>query len=33
MTSWLQAELGRTQDHRAATQAFVRKEQPIYQGR
>jgi 2-(1,2-epoxy-1,2-dihydrophenyl)acetyl-CoA isomerase len=33
MEARLQAELGRTQDHRAATQAFVRKEQPTYQGR
>jgi 2-(1,2-epoxy-1,2-dihydrophenyl)acetyl-CoA isomerase len=29
----LQAELGRTQDHRAATLAFVNKQQPAYQGR
>lgn len=33
MEARLQAELGRTQNHRAATQAFVRKEQPTYQGR
>lgn len=33
MEARLQAELGRTQDHRTATQAFVRKEQPTYQGR
>lgn len=29
----LQAELGRTQDHRAATVAFVNKQQPAYRGR
>jgi 2-(1,2-epoxy-1,2-dihydrophenyl)acetyl-CoA isomerase len=29
----LQARLGRTADHRAATQAFVSKEQPVYEGR
>ncbi len=29
----LQAELGRTADHRAATAAFVSKQQPVYQGR
>lgn len=29
----LQAELGRTVDHRAATAAFVSKQQPVYQGR
>ncbi len=29
----LQAELGRTADHRAATAAFVGKQQPVYQGR
>ena len=29
----LQAQLGRTADHRAATMAFVRKERPRYQGR
>jgi len=29
----LQDALGRTQDHRAATVAFVRKEQPVFQGR
>jgi 2-(1,2-epoxy-1,2-dihydrophenyl)acetyl-CoA isomerase len=29
----LQARLGATQDHRAATAAFLRKEQPAYQGR
>ncbi|HEY7016414.1 MAG TPA: enoyl-CoA hydratase-related protein [Streptosporangiaceae bacterium] len=29
----LQDALGTTQDHRAATIAFVRKEQPVYQGR
>src|SRR5438477_424345 len=29
----LQAMLGRTADHRAATLAFVNKEQPVYQGR
>jgi len=28
----LQARLGRTADHRAATEAFVRKEKPRYQG-
>jgi 2-(1,2-epoxy-1,2-dihydrophenyl)acetyl-CoA isomerase len=33
MEARLQAELGRTLDHRAATLAFVRKEQPTYQGR
>jgi 2-(1,2-epoxy-1,2-dihydrophenyl)acetyl-CoA isomerase len=29
----LQDALGTTQDHRAATIAFVRKEQPVYHGR
>jgi len=29
----LQTMLGRTEDHRAATLAFVNKEQPVYQGR
>ena len=29
----LQAQLGQTADHRAATEAFVRKERPRYQGR
>ncbi|HEY2575038.1 MAG TPA: enoyl-CoA hydratase-related protein [Streptosporangiaceae bacterium] len=29
----LQAWLGKTADHRAATEAFVSKQQPIYQGR
>jgi len=29
----LQSELGRTADHRAATAAFVSKQQPVYQGR
>jgi 2-(1,2-epoxy-1,2-dihydrophenyl)acetyl-CoA isomerase len=33
MEAQLQAELGRTQDHRAATLAFVSKQQPSYQGR
>ena len=33
MEARLQAELGRTADHRAATQAFVSKQQPVYQGR
>jgi 2-(1,2-epoxy-1,2-dihydrophenyl)acetyl-CoA isomerase len=29
----LQAMLGRTADHRAATLAFLHKEQPVYQGK
>jgi 2-(1,2-epoxy-1,2-dihydrophenyl)acetyl-CoA isomerase len=29
----VQAELGKTADHRAATLAFTRKERPVYQGR
>jgi 2-(1,2-epoxy-1,2-dihydrophenyl)acetyl-CoA isomerase len=29
----LQTMLGRTEDHRAATLAFVQKEQPVYRGR
>jgi 2-(1,2-epoxy-1,2-dihydrophenyl)acetyl-CoA isomerase len=29
----LQSRLGRTQDHRGATRAFLRKEQPTFQGR
>jgi 2-(1,2-epoxy-1,2-dihydrophenyl)acetyl-CoA isomerase len=29
----LQGQLGETQDHRAATQAFLRKEQPVFEGR
>jgi 2-(1,2-epoxy-1,2-dihydrophenyl)acetyl-CoA isomerase len=29
----LQARLGRTADHRAATMAFVRKERPVFSGR
>jgi hypothetical protein len=29
----LQEQLGGTQDHHAATQAFLRKEQPVYEGR
>jgi 2-(1,2-epoxy-1,2-dihydrophenyl)acetyl-CoA isomerase len=29
----LQEELGETQDHQAATQAFLRKEQPVFEGR
>jgi 2-(1,2-epoxy-1,2-dihydrophenyl)acetyl-CoA isomerase len=29
----LQEQLGRTRDHQAATRAFVRKEQPVYEGR
>ena len=29
----LQVRLGRTDDHRAATLAFVNKEAPVYQGR
>jgi 2-(1,2-epoxy-1,2-dihydrophenyl)acetyl-CoA isomerase len=29
----LQQTLGRTRDHQAATQAFVRKETPVYEGR
>lgn len=33
MEAQLQAELGRTADHRAATMAFVHKQQPVYQGR
>ncbi len=33
MEARLQAELGRTADHRAATNAFVNKQQPVYQGR
>jgi 2-(1,2-epoxy-1,2-dihydrophenyl)acetyl-CoA isomerase len=33
MEAQLQAELSRTQDHRAATLAFVNKQQPAYQGR
>jgi 2-(1,2-epoxy-1,2-dihydrophenyl)acetyl-CoA isomerase len=33
MEARLQAELGRTADHHAATQAFVSKQQPVYQGR
>jgi len=33
MEAQLQAELGRTADHRAATMAFVHKQEPVYQGR
>jgi 2-(1,2-epoxy-1,2-dihydrophenyl)acetyl-CoA isomerase len=33
MEAQLQAELGKTADHRAATMAFVAKQQPVYQGR
>jgi 2-(1,2-epoxy-1,2-dihydrophenyl)acetyl-CoA isomerase len=29
----LQEELGQTQDHHAATQAFLQKEQPVFEGR
>jgi 2-(1,2-epoxy-1,2-dihydrophenyl)acetyl-CoA isomerase len=29
----LQSRLGQTEDHRAATLAFVRKQEPVYQGR
>ncbi|HEY7430183.1 MAG TPA: enoyl-CoA hydratase-related protein [Streptosporangiaceae bacterium] len=29
----VQAKLGETADHRAATQAFLRKEQPVFEGR
>jgi hypothetical protein len=28
----VQAELGRTADHRAATLAFTRKERPVFHG-
>jgi hypothetical protein len=32
-TDTVQSELGGTADHRAATSAFLNREQPVFQGR